>query len=149
MKDVTGKMISGIDETIVPYDSRDPAGKVFDISGAELHPLLVQLAGKTTNLTFILDSCHSGTLVRGARVRSIPMDTRTPPPVSGTREVTSTPAEATPKFAFLLFVQRQPRMKAPLSIRQMGPITARSHTSWYSSCALPKPELPTKTSWMW
>ena len=101
MKDVTGKMISGVDETIVPYDSRDPEGKVFDISGAELHPLLVQLASKTTNLTFILDSCHSGTLVRGARVRSIPMDTRTPPAASATREVASKPAEATPKFAFL------------------------------------------------
>ncbi len=49
MKDVTGKMISGLDETLVPYDSRDPEGKVFDISGAELHPLLVQLAAKTTN----------------------------------------------------------------------------------------------------
>ena len=37
MKDITGKMISGVDETIVPYDPRDPQGKVFDIS-AELHP---------------------------------------------------------------------------------------------------------------
>jgi hypothetical protein len=80
MKDVTGKKISGLDETIVPYDSRDPEGKVFDISGAELHGLLLQLAAKTKNVTFILDSCHSGTLVRGARVRSIPADTRTPPP---------------------------------------------------------------------
>jgi hypothetical protein len=101
MKDATGTMISGIDETIVPYDSRDPEGKVFDISGADLHPLLAQLASKTSNLTFILDSCHSGTLIRGARVRSIPMDTRTPPPVSGTREVMSKPTEVTPKFAFL------------------------------------------------
>ena len=80
MKDVTGKKISGLDETIVPYDSRDPEGKVFDISGAELHGLLLQLVAKTRNVTFILDSCHSGTLVRGARVRSIPADTRTPPP---------------------------------------------------------------------
>src|SRR5947209_2282177 len=81
MKDVTGKQISRLDETIVPYDSRDPEGKVFDISGAELHALLVQLAAKTNNVTFILDSCHSGTLVRGARMRSIPADTRTPPPL--------------------------------------------------------------------
>src|SRR5262245_66172034 len=49
MKDVSGKKISGLDETIVPYDSRDPQGKVFDISGAELHGLLVQLAQKTQN----------------------------------------------------------------------------------------------------
>ena len=66
MKDTSGKKISGLDETIVPYDSRDPKGKVFDISGAELHGLLLQLAQKTPNITFILDSCHSGTLVRDA-----------------------------------------------------------------------------------
>jgi hypothetical protein len=102
MRDVTGKMISGLDETLVPYDSRDPEGKVFDISGAELHPLLVQLAAKTSNLTFILDSCHSGTLVRGARVRSVAADTRTPPrlpayAVAATRGVGET-GEASPKF---------------------------------------------------
>lgn len=104
MKDVTGKMINGMDETIVPYDSRDPAGKVFDISGAELHPLLLQLAKKTKNLTFILDSCHSGTLVRGARVRWTAADTRTPPPlptyaVAATRELAAANEEAPPKFA--------------------------------------------------
>jgi len=107
MKDVTGKMVSGIDETIVPYDTRDPEGKVFDISGAELHALLVQLAAKTKNLTFILDSCHSGTLVRGARVRSIPEDTRTPPPLPAypaqtTRGIGAiNPETASPKFAFI------------------------------------------------
>jgi Caspase domain len=104
MKDVTGKMISGVDETIVPYDSRDPAGKVFDISGAELHPLLLQLAKKTKNVTFILDSCHSGTLVRGARVRSVVADTRTPPPlpaytVAAMREVGAVSEDTAPKFA--------------------------------------------------
>jgi hypothetical protein len=104
MKDVTGKMISGLDETIVPYDSRDLAGKVFDISGAELHPLLLQLAKKTKNLTFILDSCHSGTLVRGARVRTVAADTRTPPPlpaytVAATRELGAVNEETSPKFA--------------------------------------------------
>lgn len=103
MPDVTGKMISGLDETIVPYDSRDLEGKVFDISGAELHPLLLELAAKTKNLTFILDSCHSGTLVRGARVRSIPADTRTPPPLppdtlSATRSVGATDDSKSPKY---------------------------------------------------
>ena len=103
MKDVTGKMINGMDETIVPYDSRDPAGKVFDISGAELHPLLLQLAKKTKNLTFILDSCHSGTLVRGARVRWVAADTRIPPEVpaysvAATREVGTANEGTTSKF---------------------------------------------------
>jgi hypothetical protein len=106
MKDVTGTMISGLDETIVPYDSRDPQGKVFDISGAELHPLLVQLATKTPNVTFILDSCHSGTLVRGARVRSIPPDTREVSPaavaaINAARNVGPADTGATPKFAFI------------------------------------------------
>jgi hypothetical protein len=81
MPDVTKKRIGGVDETIVPYDSRDPAGKVFDISGAEIHGLLVQLAARTKNITFILDSCHSGTLVRGARIRRADPDQRTPPPL--------------------------------------------------------------------
>ena len=99
-------MISGLDETIVPYDSRDPAGKVFDISGAELHPLLVQLAQKTRNLTFVLDSCHSGTLVRGARVRSVAADTRNPPPVpaysvAATREVAAADNGVSPTFALI------------------------------------------------
>lgn len=97
-----GDRISGLDQTIVPYDSRDPEGKVFDISGAELHPLLVQLAAKTKNVTFILDSCHSGTLVRGARVRSIPADTRTPPQslatTGDTRGLGSAHEDAIPKF---------------------------------------------------
>ena len=35
--DISGGKISGLDETIVPYDSRDPQGKVQDISGTELH----------------------------------------------------------------------------------------------------------------
>ncbi|MGO9272147.1 MAG: caspase domain-containing protein [Terriglobia bacterium] len=106
MPDVTHKKISGLDETIVPYDSRDPAGKVFDISGAELHGLLLQLAAKTRNVTFILDSCHSGTLVRGARVRSIPADTRTPPPlppyaVATTRGLEEADTMAPLKYAFI------------------------------------------------
>jgi len=107
MKDATGKKISGLDETIVPVDSRQ--GNVFDISGAELHGLLLQLAQKTKNVTFILDSCHSGTLFRdisGARVRAIPADTRTPPPppsyaVETTRGLGSSDEGAPLKYAFI------------------------------------------------
>jgi Caspase domain len=102
MKDPTGKMINGVDETIVPYDSRDPEGKVFDISGAELHAALVQLAAKTKNLTFILDSCHSGTLVRGARVRSIPADSRILPSQKTTeRSLNPNDGGTSLKFAFI------------------------------------------------
>ncbi len=103
LKDTTGKMISGLDGTIVPYDSRDPEGKVFDITGAELHGVLVQLAAKTKNLTFILDSCHSGTLVRGARVRSVPPDTRNVPAsqTATARGVTVAADGSSPSFAFI------------------------------------------------
>jgi hypothetical protein len=108
MKDTTGKKISGLDESIVPYDSRDPEGKVFDISGAELHGLLLQLAAKTKNITFILDSCHAGTLVRGARVRSIPPDTRTPPPpppyAVATRGLANTDEGVEPKYSTIAAV---------------------------------------------
>jgi hypothetical protein len=105
-KDVTGKMISGIDETIVPYDSRDPDNKVFDINGAELHPLLEQLANKTRNVTFILDSCHSGSLVRGARTRGISPDTRAAPSVPGAHgkaslRIDGLKAGSRPAFAFI------------------------------------------------
>lgn len=109
MKDVTHKKISGLDETIVPYDSRDPKGTVFDISGAELHGLLLQLAKKTQNVTFILDSCHSGTLVRdiGATARSVPPDTRTPPrappdyAVATARALGQTDDDTPLKYAFI------------------------------------------------
>jgi hypothetical protein len=102
-RDTTGKMISGLDGTIVPYDSRDPEGKVFDISGAELHAALVALSARTKNLTFILDSCHSGTLVRGARVRSIPADTRDVPVSNAPalRGVKPAGDESSPKFTFI------------------------------------------------
>lgn len=102
MKDVTGK-ISGLDETIVPYDSRDPEGKVFDISGAELHAALAQLTRKTRNVTFILDSCHSGTLVRGARVRWIPPDSRnvSPAVIANTKSLMAGDDSSPLKYAFI------------------------------------------------
>jgi hypothetical protein len=105
MKDVTGKKISNMDETIVPFDSRDPQGKVFDISGTELHSLLRSLSAKTRNITFILDSCHSGTLVRGARARGVPDDARTPPPLpaiqAGERGLHEVDTEPVPPFALI------------------------------------------------
>jgi hypothetical protein len=67
--------------TIIPYDSRDPEGKVFDISSTpELHQLFVQLLGKTKNVTRIFDSCYSDSGERGGATRFVPPDNRTPPP---------------------------------------------------------------------
>lgn len=80
MKDVSADEVDGLDETIVPHDSRDPEGKVFDISDDDLNGLLRLLSQRTQNVTFILDSCHSGTATRaGALARRIPADDREPP----------------------------------------------------------------------
>ena len=80
MDDVSGDEIDNLDETIVPYDSRDRGNKVFDINDDELNGLFQLLSKKTKNITFIFDSCHSGSIVRGAEAtRSIHRDKRQPP----------------------------------------------------------------------
>lgn len=67
------------DETIVPHDSRTP-GK-FDIRDDELNGLFTELTKKTKHVTFILDSCHSGSGIRGTGVpRRVSEDLRKPPP---------------------------------------------------------------------
>jgi hypothetical protein len=74
----------GLDETIVPYDSR--TANVYDIPDKTLGALLNQLAEiKGSNITVIMDSCHSGSGTRGKTnirpgVRLIPNDERIPPP---------------------------------------------------------------------
>jgi hypothetical protein len=55
----------GKDETILPYDTRDAANRVTDITDDELNDLLVELTQYTANVVMILDSCHSGTASRG------------------------------------------------------------------------------------
>jgi len=81
MKDVSGDEIDGLDETLVCHDSRDPAGKVFDVSDDEINGLLKQLSQKTKNITLIFDSCHSGTVSRDVSglAREAPKDKRQPP----------------------------------------------------------------------
>ncbi len=90
MRDVSGDEIDDLDETIVPHDSRTEG--IFDISDDQINGLLKQLTAKTGNVTFILDSCHSGAISRagGNTVRKIDPDDRPPPPppeyaLSGTR----------------------------------------------------------------
>lgn len=74
----------GWDETIVPHDARTT--DVYDINDDEINGMLRELTRRTGNVTFIFDSCHSGTisraLVMGAQARQIDPDTRTPPPAS-------------------------------------------------------------------
>jgi hypothetical protein len=80
LKDVHDDEIDGWDETIVPYDSghKDPFPN-SDITDDELFDLLNQLTEKTPNVTLIFDSCHSGTITRGAGIaREVERDERTP-----------------------------------------------------------------------
>lgn len=94
MKDISGDEPDGWDETLVPHDSRDPQGRVFDLSDDELNGLLQRLSQKTKNVTFIFDSCHSGTATRGALTRNIPPDDRQPPASVPAYAVSTRGAEA-------------------------------------------------------
>ena len=79
--DGNGDESDGLDETLVSVDSRDPQNKVFDITDDELNDLFEQLSQYTSNITFILDSCHSGTATRGeTKVRRVAKDVRPQPP---------------------------------------------------------------------
>jgi len=60
--DMTGVEPDGMDETIVPHDSRTPG--VYDIKDWELGQLLTELTAVTSNVVVILDCCHSGSGVR-------------------------------------------------------------------------------------
>ncbi len=74
-----GDEADGWDETIVPYDSRGE--DVFDINDDQLNGLLRGLSLKCKNISFIFDSCHSGTATRGSGLRRyVKPDLRTPPP---------------------------------------------------------------------
>ncbi len=84
MRDATGMEPDGLDETIVPYNSR--TGNVFDIPDKTLAGLIEKLvAAKGENITIILDCCHSGSGTRMIRqgsaavTRRAPIDLRVPP----------------------------------------------------------------------
>lgn len=64
----------GLDETLVPYDSRDPG--IYDISDDEINQLLIRLTERCGNVTFIFDSCHSGTGQRAGVFRKVEADLR-------------------------------------------------------------------------
>lgn len=59
----------GQDETIVPMDS-DKAG-TRDIRDDDFDRRFMELKKYTVNVTFIFDSCHSGTITRGSGKRSL------------------------------------------------------------------------------
>ena len=69
-RDKTGTQPDGLDETIVPQDSR--TGDVFDIKDWELAKWLEELTSYTDNVTVILDCCHSGSGTRNTESTGIP-----------------------------------------------------------------------------
>jgi len=80
--DATGTKPNGLDETIVPYDSRTLG--VYDIKDWELGLLLAELNRYTDNVTVVLDCCHSGSGTRDPQpnlvaARRCPTDTRPQP----------------------------------------------------------------------
>jgi hypothetical protein len=80
--DPTGTKPNGLDETIVPHDSRTPG--VYDIKDWELGQFLEELTRFTDNVTVILDCCHSGSGTRDPQpnlvaARRCPTDTRPQP----------------------------------------------------------------------
>lgn len=78
--DGSGDEKDGFDETLVPCDGRDAAGKVADILDDELEEIFS--ACRTPHLALVFDSCHSGTIERdtGAiRTRAVARDTRAMP----------------------------------------------------------------------
>lgn len=90
----TGTKVTGVDETIVPHDSRQ-AG-ILDIKDWELGQLIDELAAYTQNITVILDCCHSGSGTRDTEMvtRQCPPDLRPQPErppamVAGTRDANS------------------------------------------------------------
>ena len=60
--DPTGTQADGLDETICPYDCRTPG--VSDIRDWEIDGWLRELSAASSNVTIVLDCCHSGSATR-------------------------------------------------------------------------------------
>ena len=69
LEDVNGDESDGIDETIVAQDS-DRNG-VKDIPDDDFDAFYKELSRYTTNIVFMFDSCHSGTVTRGGSPKSV------------------------------------------------------------------------------
>jgi hypothetical protein len=77
MTDREGDEPDGIDETIMPSDSGRAPHPNRDISDDVIYEWLLKLTRKTSNVTLIFDSCHSGTITRDvAAVRRAEPDLR-------------------------------------------------------------------------
>lgn len=101
--DETGTEPDGLDETMVPHDSR--VGDIYDIKDWELGQLIDELTEPFTeenaNVTIILDCCHSGSGTRDIKPSLVPTrrcepDLRPQPSQRPTGGVTGTRSISTP-----------------------------------------------------
>jgi hypothetical protein len=70
----------GFDETLVPHDSGREPYPNLDITDNEINGFLKAISDVTPNVTFIFDSCYSGTATRAAGLaRRVEDDTRERP----------------------------------------------------------------------
>lgn len=75
-----------LDETLVTVDSHGRDDKNFSVTDDEIYELSRELGAYTSNVTFIFDSCFSGSVTRGGEsdddevpVKKVPTDTRKQP----------------------------------------------------------------------
>ncbi len=67
--DKDGDEPDNLDETLMFHDAR--TGKVLDLLDDEFNRMLVRLHQKTTHIAVILDSCNSGTAIRGPEAGTV------------------------------------------------------------------------------
>ncbi len=75
LEDINGDESDGVDETIVAHDS-DRNG-VKDIPDDDFDAFYKELSRYTTNIVFMFDSCHSGTVTRGGSPKSVERNIKT------------------------------------------------------------------------
>ncbi|HTQ80877.1 MAG TPA: caspase family protein [Thermoanaerobaculia bacterium] len=79
-RDADGDEDDGWDETLVAADSGRAPDPNRDLVDDEIGLWLGRLSRRTSNITLIFDSCHSGTATRGeGRTRGVEPDWRWPP----------------------------------------------------------------------
>lgn len=71
LEDDNGDENDGIDETIMPHDTTRDRKNNKDIRDDEFDVWFTELKKYTANITFIFDSCHSGTVTRGGNNKSV------------------------------------------------------------------------------
>jgi len=144
--DETGLEPDGLDETLVPHDSRT-AG-VYDIKDWELGQLLDELTQHSDNVTVILDCCHSGSGTKDVNigadetdvvpVRRIDPDLRPQPAhtqrprtrAASTRSVTASGWEAGEQYV-LLAGCRDYELANEYRVRQGDRIRQHGATSYF------------------